>query len=160
MTYLKTRNYFLLAGSLIAVLSLPVHGQSFAGVFTWHNDNARSGQNQQETVLTTANVKVNTFGKLFSDPFEGQAYAQPLYVPNVSIPNQGTHNVVYVATEHDQLTLSMQTPRDRPYGTSASSIRRKESLRFRLRTAAVLRCNQKPEFPQPLSSILPAARCI
>ena len=103
MKCLNARNYFILVGSLIAALSLPALGQSFAGVLTWHNDNARSGLNQQETILTTANVKVSTFGKLFSDPIEGQAYAQPLYVPNVSISGQGTHNVVYVATEHDQL---------------------------------------------------------
>ena len=32
---------------------------------------------------------------------DGQLYTQPLYVPNVSIPGQGTHNVVYVATEND-----------------------------------------------------------
>src|ERR1700735_2202669 len=99
MRCLNVRNYLLLVGSLIAALSLPVLGQNIAGVLTWHNDNARSGQNQQETILTTANVKVSTFGKLFSDPIEGQAYAQPLYVPNVSIPGQGTHHVVYVATE-------------------------------------------------------------
>jgi len=87
----------------IAVLSRPTLGQSFAGVLTWHNDNARTGQNQQETILTTANVNSKSFGKLFSDPIQGQGYAQPLYVPGVSIPGQGTHNVVYVATEHDQV---------------------------------------------------------
>ena len=158
MTYLNARN--CLVSSLIAVLSLPVLGQNFAGVLTWHNDNARNGLNPQETILTTANVKVSTFGKLFSDPIEGQAYAQPLYVPNVSIPSQGTHNVVYVATEHDQLYAFDADTADSPYGTSASLIRRRESLPFRQRTAAALPCNQKPEFPQPLSSILPAARCI
>jgi hypothetical protein len=72
-------------------------------VTTWHNDNARTGQNPQETILTTANVNSKTFGKLFSDPIVGQAYAQPLYVPGVQIPGRGTHNVVYVATEHDQV---------------------------------------------------------
>ncbi len=72
-------------------------------VTTWHNDIARTGQNSQETILTTANVNSRTFGKVFSDPIAGQAYAQPLYVPGVQIPGQGTHNVVYVATEHDQV---------------------------------------------------------
>src|SRR5260370_26368039 len=28
---------------------------------------------------------------------------QPLYMPNVNIPNQGTHNVVYVVTEMDSV---------------------------------------------------------
>ena len=77
--------------------------QGFPGVLTWHNDNARTGQNQQETILTTANVNSKTFGKVFSYSIRGQAYAQPLYVPGVKIPGKGTHNVIYVATEHDQV---------------------------------------------------------
>jgi len=72
-------------------------------VTTWHNDNARTGQNVQETTLTTVNVTTKTFGKLFSDPIVGQAYAQPLYVSGVQISGRGTRNVVYVATEHDQV---------------------------------------------------------
>ena len=67
---------------------------------TYHNDQARDGWNQSETILTTANVNSATFGKLFSNAVDGQVYAQPLYVPNVNIGG-GTHNVVYVVTEHD-----------------------------------------------------------
>jgi hypothetical protein len=74
---------------------------AFQGTFTYHNDNFRTGQNLDETVLTPANVNANTFGRLFTDSVDGQIYAEPLYVPGVSIPAQGTHNVVYVATEHD-----------------------------------------------------------
>ncbi|HXM59244.1 MAG TPA: hypothetical protein VN950_00215 [Terriglobales bacterium] len=87
-----------------ALASQPLaFSQKFSGVLTWHNDNARTGLNSQEATLTPANVKTQTFGKLFSRPVQGQIYAQPLYVPNVSIPGEGKHNVVYVATEHDQL---------------------------------------------------------
>jgi len=39
-----------------------LHGQ--ASVLTWHNDNARTGQNLQETILTPANVNASAFGKL------------------------------------------------------------------------------------------------
>jgi hypothetical protein len=81
----------------------PAIAQTFAGVLTQHNDNGRTGQNLQETILTPANVKSTTFGKVFSYSVDGQIYAQPLYVPNVSIPGQGTHNVIYVATENDSL---------------------------------------------------------
>lgn len=87
-----------------AVASLPLaQGQGFTGVFTSHNDNARSGQNVNETILTTANVNSAKFGKLFSYAVDGQIYAQPLYVPNVTIPGKGVHNVLYVATQNDSL---------------------------------------------------------
>ena len=72
-------------------------------VTTYHNDNGRTGQNLQETILTTANVNSTNFGKLFSQPLDGYSYGQPLYVANVAIPNQGVHNVVYVATMNDSV---------------------------------------------------------
>ncbi|HEX4593364.1 MAG TPA: hypothetical protein VH157_03770, partial [Bryobacteraceae bacterium] len=61
----------------------------------------RTGQNQQETVLTPANVHQATFGKLFVMNVDGKVDAQPLYVPSITIPAQGVHNVLYVVTEHD-----------------------------------------------------------
>jgi len=73
------------------------------GVFTYHNDNLRTGQNQNETVLTPANVNSTNFGKLFSYAVDATVYAMPLYVANVNIPGQGYHNVVYVATGHDSV---------------------------------------------------------
>jgi fibronectin type 3 domain-containing protein len=65
-----------------------------------------AGVNSNETILTPANVNSTNFGKLFSTTVDGQVYAEPLYMENVSITtgaNQGTHNVVFVATENDSL---------------------------------------------------------
>src|SRR5271166_3321403 len=71
-------------------------------VTTQHYDTNRTGANLNETILTTSNVS-GQFGKLFTRPVDGHIYAQPLYVPNVAIPNQGTHNVIYVATQHNSV---------------------------------------------------------
>jgi hypothetical protein len=79
---------------------VPAFGQT--PVLTQHNDNARTGQNTSETILTTANVNTSQFGKLFALPVDGQVYAQPLYVPGVTI-NGGVHNVVIIATENDSV---------------------------------------------------------
>ena len=70
-------------------------------VTTWHYNNARTSANTTETALAPANVNVNTFGKLFTQPVDGLVVGQPLYLPNVTILNQGLHNVVYVATMND-----------------------------------------------------------
>ena len=66
-----------------------VYVTNYAGSFTFHNDNSRTGQNLNETVLTPANVNSSKFGKLFSYPIDGLALASPLYVANVNIPGTG-----------------------------------------------------------------------
>ena len=72
-------------------------------VLTYHNDGQRTGLNANETILTPANVNASSFGKVFSYPVDGQIYAQPLIVPSLSNVAGGTHNVVYVATEHNSV---------------------------------------------------------
>ena len=71
-------------------------------VLTQHNDIARSGWNDNETVLTTSNVDVQHFGRLFTLPVDDQVYAQPLVAGKITIRNT-LHNVVYVATVNNTL---------------------------------------------------------
>jgi PA14 domain-containing protein/K319-like protein len=89
----------------VASALLLAHGSASAqvSVTTQHNDVARTGANLAETLLTTSNVGVGQFGKLFERSVDGQIYGQPLYVVNVSIPGVGVRNVVYVATVTDSL---------------------------------------------------------
>jgi uncharacterized protein (TIGR03437 family) len=72
-------------------------------VLTYQYDNTRAGANTTEAVLTPANVNPASFGKLFAHAVDGEVYAQPLYLPNVTVPGRGAHNVVYIATEHDSV---------------------------------------------------------
>ena len=60
-------------------------GWAQVSVTTYHNDSARMGQNLNESILTPGNLNPNEFGLLFVQPLDGYIYAQPLYVPAVSI---------------------------------------------------------------------------
>src|ERR1035441_6539975 len=71
-------------------------------VTTYHNDNYRSGSNPQETVLTLSNVRTQAFGKRATFAVQGYVYAQPLYLPGLTIGGT-SHNVLFIATEHDQV---------------------------------------------------------
>ncbi len=96
----------VLALGLGCALALGTHAQT--NVTTQHNDIARTGANTNETILNPTNVNINTFGKLFSYPVDGWMYAQPLYMPGVTMgagtAQPGTtHNVVFVVTQHDSV---------------------------------------------------------
>jgi hypothetical protein len=81
-------------------LAAPQPAPAQVSITTEGYDNSRTVSNLNETILNTSNVNVGQFGKLFSYAVDGSIYAQPLYVPNVTI-NGTVHNVVYVATMND-----------------------------------------------------------
>ena len=85
---------------LLLLLLLPAAALS-QSVTTQQYTNARIGIQSQETLLTPSNVSVSSFGKLFSLPVAGHVYAQPLYVPALTLPDNTVHNVLFVATEQD-----------------------------------------------------------
>ncbi|MGA8288631.1 MAG: chitobiase/beta-hexosaminidase C-terminal domain-containing protein, partial [Acidobacteriaceae bacterium] len=90
--------FFCISGpSLVAQTPTPIT------VPTWRYDLTHSGENTQETALTTANVNVNSFGKLFILTVDGTVYAQPLYVPGLTMSDGQVHNVLFVATENDSI---------------------------------------------------------
>jgi hypothetical protein len=93
----------LVLGALSSAGRMALAAGPVSGVLTHHYDNQRTGAIASETMLTTSNVNPATFGKRFTDSVDAQIYAEPLYVANVTIPNQGTHNVVYIATENDSV---------------------------------------------------------
>ena len=99
------RRVRFVGGTVLAcgLLLLSAAGALAQNVVTEHYDNARSGLNPNESILNTSNVNATSFGKLFSQSVDGQIYAQPLYLPGLTIPGKGTHNVVFVATENDSV---------------------------------------------------------
>jgi len=76
-------------------------------VLTYHNDNARTGWNPNEVILTPSNVNASSFGLLFNLLVDGKVDAQPLYVSSAAVfsgtTSLGNHNLVIVATEHDSV---------------------------------------------------------
>ena len=97
---LPTPGAGLLAFFLALTFISPLLAQD---VLTYHNDNARTGQNLKEVILTPSNVNATQFEKIFQVTVDGKVDAQPLYASGVPIPGQGTNNVLFVATEHDSV---------------------------------------------------------
>ena len=63
-------------------------------VLTNNYDDFRTGANLRETILNVSNVKVETFGRLYSYSVDGAVFGQPLVVNGIQIPNRGLRDVV------------------------------------------------------------------
>jgi len=83
--------------------TLSVNAPPATDVLTYHNDVARTGQNLTETTLTLSNVTSAKFGKLGFYSVDGLVDAEPLYASNVTVPGNGKHNLLIVATESDSV---------------------------------------------------------
>ncbi len=64
--YVKVGNSAGSVTSTTATLTVIQAQPSSVNVLTYHNDAGRTGQNLQETILTTSNVNSNSFAKLHS----------------------------------------------------------------------------------------------
>jgi len=77
--------------------------QAQTNILTQRGNNQRTGSYTNEKTLTTANVKVEGFGKLYGYPVDGQVYAQPLYISGLFVAGKGKRNVLFIATEHNSI---------------------------------------------------------
>ena len=75
------------------------YGQS---MIMQHNDLKRTGWDQNETILTQANVSGGTFGKVFDRVLDDMSYSQPLVINHVSIGG-GFHNILLVCTVNNSV---------------------------------------------------------
>jgi hypothetical protein len=89
----------LLVTAILFALCAPALSQD---VLTYHNNNARTGLDDQETVLTLTNVAEATFGKLFTVTVDGLVDGEPLYLSSVTIAGV-SHNLLIVVTENDSV---------------------------------------------------------
>lgn len=86
---------------ILVAVSVPAFMAGQTPVLTGGYDLARTNADVSETVLTPSTVNANGFGRQFTLPADGQIWTQPLYLPNVNMPGQGAHNVIYFGTAHN-----------------------------------------------------------
>jgi hypothetical protein len=85
---------------LLAAISASSSAQ--VDVLTQHNDNARTGTNLRETMLTPENVNKTTFGMLFRRVVDDQLYTQPLLATGIQVAGN-SRDLVYVTTVNNSV---------------------------------------------------------
>ncbi len=88
---------------LVVMCLFTVSAGAQVNVLTYKNDNARTGQNLSEPLLSPANVSAATFGRRFSHGVDGYIYAEPLFMSAVPMPDGTVHDIAVVATAHDSV---------------------------------------------------------
>ena len=97
---MQTRIYRVIGLWLFVIAGSHLHAQ--VDTLTQHNDNARTGVNLRETVLTPVNVNQSRFGMLFKRKVDDQLYTQPLVATGVSVRG-GKRDLVYVTTVNNSV---------------------------------------------------------
>jgi hypothetical protein len=95
MKILSLVSFVFFALTLCAARAAPPPG----AVLTWHNDNFRTGWQQQETILTTSTVSPSTFGISQTVKLQDQVDAQPLVIPGFI----NGHDIAFVADESNNV---------------------------------------------------------
>src|ERR1700712_1079181 len=93
----RTQNSSFYRFVLFISITFVVLQASAQSMLMQHNDLKRTGWDQNETVLTQANVSGGTFGRIFDRVLDDQTYCQPLVINAVPIGG-GTHNVLLACT--------------------------------------------------------------
>jgi glucose dehydrogenase len=78
---------------------IPVTPANGVDVVAYKYDTSRTGQNVNESILTTANVNPATFGLRHFITTDGKINAQPLYLSQLDVAG-AARNVLFIATEH------------------------------------------------------------
>ena len=91
-----------LAFAIACISMFAIRGYAQVDVLTQHNDNARTGVNLHETMLTPVNVNQAEFGMLFKRIVDDQLYTQPLIVTGVQVGG-GVRDLVYVTTVNNSV---------------------------------------------------------
>jgi hypothetical protein len=84
------------------LVAVSAYSHAQVDVLTQHNDNARTGANLRETLLTPGNVNKALFGMLFKRVVDDQLYTQPLVATGVEVDG-GTRDLVYVTTVNNSV---------------------------------------------------------
>jgi PQQ-like domain len=92
-----------LAGLAASILCVSAEEQAATDVLVNNYDDFRTGANLHESILNVSNVKLETFGRIFSYPVDGAVFGQPLVASGVRIPDRGLHDVVYVTTANNSV---------------------------------------------------------
>jgi hypothetical protein len=99
-------------GSVLCLVVFVVGGVVSAqvNITTWQSDTLRTGQNNNETILSPTNLASSNFGQLCNVGLDGQVYAQPLVLSNVTFNGTQYSSLVYVVTQNSTLYVINGTP--------------------------------------------------